>query len=50
MIHFEQIGLKKDREILIQFRKDSFILSFGDASEFDSEEYIDWLAEKKLFP
>lgn len=51
MIHFEQIDLKKDRETLIQFRKDSFIVSFGNAEGFDNEEYIDWLAEKKqLFP
>src|SRR5699024_12680722 len=51
MIHFEQIDLKKDRETLIQFRKDSYIVSLGNAEGFDNEEYIDWLAEKKqLFP
>lgn len=52
MITFQTINLEKYRSEVIRFRKDSFKVSFGDASHFgDENEYIKWLKEKIiLFP
>ncbi|MFB5664240.1 GNAT family N-acetyltransferase [Alteribacillus sp. HJP-4] len=44
---FEEIDIKKHRDTVVQFRKDSFYVSFGDAMEFgEEEEYLSWLDEK----
>ncbi|RWZ58537.1 GNAT family N-acetyltransferase [Halobacillus fulvus] len=51
-MRLEQIDLKKHRDTVIQFRKDSFKASFGDTSGFGEEsEYLSWLEDKiKSFP
>lgn len=35
----------KQSEQVIQFRKDSFKVSFGDATDFDETDYLQWLKE-----
>ncbi|MGD7024276.1 GNAT family N-acetyltransferase [Rossellomorea vietnamensis] len=49
---FEKIDSKKHRDIVVDFRKDSFYVSFGDTAGFgEEEEYINWLDEKiRSFP
>ncbi len=51
-MQFEKINLKKNRETVIKFRKDSFQVSFGNMAGFDDEAvYLNWLAEKmSIFP
>lgn len=50
-MHFKEIKIKKDRETVVKFRKDSFKVSFGDTMGFDEEEYVHWLEEKiEKFP
>lgn len=46
-MRFINIDLDKHRDIVTKFRKDSFVVSFGDTSEFDEEGYLHWLEEKK---
>lgn len=47
MLDFKTINLSKHRDVAIQFRKDSFLVSFGDLTEFgDENEYIKRLEEK----
>lgn len=52
MLNFDRIDTEKDRDTVVKFRKDSFIVSFGNASGFGSEEnYLSWLADKiRQFP
>lgn len=39
---FEHINIKKHRDYLIPFRKDSFVVSFGTGEELEDEkEYLD---------
>lgn len=46
-MHFEEIDIKKHRDTVVGFRKDSFKVSFGDTSGFgEEEEYLGWLDEK----
>jgi len=45
-VEFKEIVISKDRDKVVEFRKDSFKVSFGDASGFDEEEYLRWLDEK----
>lgn len=46
-MRFEHIEVKKHRNYVIPFRKDSFIVSFGSDQDFgDEEDYLDWLNEK----
>lgn len=48
---FKQIDIENDKKQVINFRKDSFIISFGDHSNFDEDEYLEWLEDKvKKFP
>ena len=48
---FEKIDLVKHKDLVVQFRRDSFYVSFGEISSFDEEEYLIWLKEKsKEFP
>lgn len=46
------IDLKEHRDYVIQFRKDSFIVSFGSDNDFGNEEdYLDWLKQQsKRYP
>lgn len=47
-INFEEIDIKKHRDTVVTFRKDSFKVSFGDTSGFGEEEdYLRWLDEQK---
>ncbi|MDM5199811.1 GNAT family N-acetyltransferase [Fictibacillus enclensis] len=49
---FEEIDVKKHRDTVVEFRKDSFYVSFGDTAGFgEEEEYLHWLGEKiSAFP
>jgi ribosomal protein S18 acetylase RimI-like enzyme len=51
-MNFETIDIKRHRETVIAFRRDSFIVSFGDTSGFGKvEDYLHWLEEKvQMFP
>ncbi|WP_440895574.1 GNAT family N-acetyltransferase [Amphibacillus sp. Q70] len=51
-MQFEKINLNLHKKIVLQNRKDSFQVSFGDTADFDADQvYLDWLAEKiRLFP
>ena len=51
-MYFETIDINKHRQTVITFRKDSFIVSFGDVTAFGDEgDYLHWLEEKiKKFP
>ncbi|MCA0992122.1 GNAT family N-acetyltransferase [Pseudalkalibacillus hwajinpoensis] len=47
MLDFKTINLSKHRDVAIKFRKDSFLVSFGDLNEFgDENEYVKRLEEK----
>lgn len=46
MLEFKTIDPEKHSEQVVQFRKDSFKVSFGDAIDFDEAEYLHWLKEK----
>lgn len=52
MLRFKKIDLEKHLEVVIKFRKDSFIVSFDDASGLGKiEDYLSWLKEKiAIFP
>ncbi|MGM0847243.1 MAG: hypothetical protein ACQEUT_19980 [Bacillota bacterium] len=44
---FEEIIIKKHRDTVVDFHKDSFYVSFGDTAGFGEEEgYINWLDDK----
>ncbi|WP_121662130.1 GNAT family N-acetyltransferase [Metabacillus litoralis] len=46
-MEFIPIDLNEHRDYVIQFRKDSFIVSFGSDDDFGSEEdYLDWLKQQ----
>ncbi|MCP3026473.1 GNAT family N-acetyltransferase [Halobacillus sp. A5] len=48
---FRPIHLKKDLSVVRQFRRDSFVESFGNDDGFDSDDYIAWLKENiRIFP
>lgn len=51
-MHFEEIDIKQHRDTVVEFRKDSFKVSFGNTSGFgEEEEYLRWLDKKiKDFP
>jgi len=44
---FIQIDIRKHREYVISFRRDSFIVSFGTDKDFgDESQYLDWLQQQ----
>ncbi|MFZ3579216.1 GNAT family N-acetyltransferase [Virgibacillus sp. DJP39] len=46
-MQFERIDIDKHRDEVVEFRKDSFRVSFGDTSDFGNEDdYLQWLEEK----
>lgn len=51
-IEFKPIDLEKDRDMVIKFREDSFVCSFGSNEKFwaengpNAELYIEWLTAK----
>lgn len=44
---FNPIDIEKHQLEVIKFRKDSFKASFGDTSNFNEQEYLRWLSDKK---
>jgi RimJ/RimL family protein N-acetyltransferase len=46
VLQFKTIDIENHRKEVVKFRKDSFIVSFGDASGFAEKEYIHWLKGK----
>lgn len=46
ILQFININLAEHREIVTEFRRDSFKASFGDDIDFDKENYLHWLKEK----
>ena len=46
ILQFININLKSHCDEVVKFRKDSFVVSFGDASDFDEEDYLYWLKKK----
>lgn len=49
LVNFESIRLPEDEDTVIAFRKDSFIVSFGNTNHFEQQAYLDWLSEKKTY-
>jgi RimJ/RimL family protein N-acetyltransferase len=50
-MRFKTIELETQEQLVFDFRKDSFAVSFNDTSGFVEEEYLEWLKEKiNLFP
>ncbi|MFG6117887.1 GNAT family N-acetyltransferase [Thalassobacillus sp. B23F22_16] len=50
-MRFETIDIDKHRNQVMEFRRDSFRVSFGNISNFDEQDYINWLKQKiKDFP
>lgn len=46
MLQFKTIDPDTQSEQALEFRKDSFKVSFGDADNFDEVDYLQWLKEK----
>ncbi|MGR9049472.1 GNAT family N-acetyltransferase [Halobacillus faecis] len=46
MVQFRTIDLEEDRQSIIDFRKDSFMVSFGNTSGFDATAYLFYVLEK----
>lgn len=46
MLKFIGIDIKKHHKEVVEFRRDSFRVSFGDTSNFDETDYLTWLEEK----
>jgi RimJ/RimL family protein N-acetyltransferase len=45
---FEEIDVVKHREVIIQFRRDSFVASFGSDKDFgDDDKHINWVIRKQ---
>lgn len=50
-MEFVPINLSKDRDVIIAFRRDSFVVSFGTAEDFHEDQYLDWLRTQiKKYP
>ena len=46
-MHFEPIDVNEHGELIISFRRDSFLLSFGSDKDFGNvEEYLEWVKVK----
>ncbi len=45
MLSFMPIDADKHSEIILDFRRDSFVFSFGEITSFDEGKYIEWLIE-----
>ncbi|WP_110927985.1 GNAT family N-acetyltransferase [Bacillus massiliglaciei] len=46
-MYFEPMNIAKHQKFMIQFRRDSFIISFGSDKDFgNEEEYLDWIKIK----
>ncbi|MGE6298363.1 GNAT family N-acetyltransferase [Guptibacillus hwajinpoensis] len=47
MLNYKPINITKHRKEVIKFRKDSFLVSFGDLTNFGDENvYLNWLENK----
>jgi GNAT superfamily N-acetyltransferase len=51
-VNFRTIDVKKDRETIIEFRKESYLISFGSVDRFgDEETYVNKIAARaNIFP
>lgn len=45
MLQFRTINIEKEVEDVIRFRKDSFVVSFGNDADFNGKDYLKWLEE-----
>lgn len=45
-MQFNGIDIERHQDQVVKFRKDSFKVSFGDNSNFNEEEYLNWLKGK----
>ena len=45
-LRFAPIDLDVHTDSVLQFREDSYVCSFGDASGFDPYQYLGWLKAK----
>ncbi|AIF42801.1 acetyltransferase [Virgibacillus sp. SK37] len=45
---FRPINVDRDRDLVLAFRKDSFVVSFGNENDFHEEEYLEWLKDKQM--
>jgi len=45
-LRFVELDIKKHHDVVLKFRKDSFIVSFGDLGDFDEAGYLRWLERK----
>jgi RimJ/RimL family protein N-acetyltransferase len=51
VLRFKTIDIEKHCDEVVRFRKDSFLVSFGDISDFNEAEYLNWLKDKLIeFP
>ncbi|GGE62893.1 GNAT family N-acetyltransferase [Priestia taiwanensis] len=52
MFVFRPMHVERDKETIVLFRRDSFLVSFGHIDGFSSEDkYVDWVTERSaLFP
>jgi len=41
MLSFTPIDVNEHREIVLEFRRDSFVVSFGEITSFDEGKYIE---------
>ncbi|MGG1657511.1 MULTISPECIES: hypothetical protein [Geobacillus] len=48
MLRFKTIDIEKHCDEVVRFRKDSFLVSFGDISDFNEAEYLNWLKDKLI--
>ncbi|WLR46363.1 GNAT family N-acetyltransferase [Halobacillus litoralis] len=46
MVQFRAIDLEEDRQSIIDFRKDSFKVSFGNTEDFNAQVYLFYVLEK----
>jgi GNAT superfamily N-acetyltransferase len=51
-VDFRTIDVKKDRDTIVEFRKDSYLISFGSLERFgDENKYVERIAERAVkFP
>lgn len=46
MLEFIRIDIKKHNKEVVEFRRDSFKVSFGETVNFEEGDYLNWLEEK----
>lgn len=46
VLKFIEIDIKKHHKEVVEFRRDSFRVSFGETTNFEEADYLSWLEEK----